>query len=163
MSRTKRRVKKWTDEERQYIIDNYGKVKTKAMAKHLKVTMSQFYAQTSYLRGVGLIEFTERVSNFVYESQKSPAEDELAYKRALEAEKLVQYGIKHKLRDLNLKKGSQYVVVGKDGEGRTRKESFKGVLIREYDDFVVLQGYYKQCFLKVDILIKEYDMRECLQ
>lgn len=70
------------------------------------------------------------------------------------------YGIRDNLKELSFKKGQVYQVKARIGEGNPISQFFKGKLIKEYEDFILLEGNFKQCFMKADLLIGEYEIKE---
>lgn len=69
------------------------------------------------------------------------------------------YGVALEIPKLKFKLGQNYVVRPTIEKGSLFK-IFKGKLIEETSDFIVLKGLWTECFLKKDFLIGEYGIKE---
>lgn len=146
--------KAWQDWEIEYIINNYGKLSARELAEKLDVRMTQLYSKTRYLRDFGLIE----VKDYKMDGKVNKKEKK-AYERLI-GEENRDYGMAKDLQKLRFKKGKKYKVTAKNNQGNPVSRTFEGQLIEEFEEFILLEGRYRQCFMKADLLAGEYSIKE---
>lgn len=153
--------KKWSKEEKDYVIKNHGNIKAQEIADVLEVPVKLVWSQVAYLKQTGHIDENVRGTTGISETLKKRQDKEAveAFKRAMEKEKERVCKTREKLNDLKFQKGKEYKVVSKMQHGV--QDKFKGKLIMDCDNFIVLEGNVRECFLKVDFLIGEYKIKEC--
>ena len=80
------------------------------------------------------------------------------YKRMMNEPK--DHGIGLEILKLKFKLGQTYIVNQRREKGGSLPESFKGTMICETKDYIVLEGKYTRAFLKKDFLLGEYEIKE---
>lgn len=172
-------AKIWTDADISYLIENYGKIEISDIAKHLGRSISSIINKASKLRTNGvdikksykgkpkgtknkkptkqqlLEEKKKEEERLKYEKEKE--EVERIYQRMIN--KPFDYGIGKEIPKLKFKHGQVYIVKSRADKG-ILWTTFKGKLIFETDDFILLEGKWKECFMKKDFLIGDYEIRE---
>ena len=172
-------AKRWTDADISYLIKNYGKMEISDIAKYLGKSIYAVINKATKLRTNGvdikksykgkpkgtknkkptkkqlLEEKKKEEQRLQYEKEKEEAER--VYQRIIS--KSLDYGIGDKIDNLKFKLGQTYVVKPRTDKG-ILWTTFKGKLIFETDDFILLEGKWKECFMKKDFLIGDYEIRE---
>jgi len=172
-------AKRWTDADISYLIENYGKIEISDIAKHLGRTIGATINKAAKLRvnGVNIKTFykdkpkgtkNKKPTKKQLLEEKKKEEERLQHeKEKAEVERIYQkiiskpldYGIGDKIDNLKFKLGQTYVVKPRTDKG-ILWTTFKGKLIFETDDFILLEGKWKECFMKKDFLIGDYEIRE---
>lgn len=105
----------------------------------------------------------KRIQQIEEEKEKIEHEKEMKkykeiYKRMMNEPR--DYGIGLEILKLNFNLGQTYIVNQRREKGGSLPESFKGTMICETKDYVVLEGKYTRAFLKKDFLLGEYEIKE---
>ena len=105
---------------------------------------------------IGTVEKEELVIEKV--DKKEVEKYERIFNRAIKKElKNRDYGIGKTLKNINYILGKTYIV---KSSSKKAPDSFKGKLIQQTQDYIVLEGRYRQCCMKKDFLIGEYEIKE---
>lgn len=172
-------AKRWTDADISYLIESYGKMEIYDIAKHLRRSIDAVMNKASKLRANGVDIKTsykgkpkgtknKKPTKKQLLAEKKKEEQRLKYeKEKMEVERIYQriineplnYGIGKEIPKLKFKHGQVYIVKSRADKG-ILWTSFKGKLIFETDDFILLEGKWKECFMKKDFLIGDYEIRE---
>ncbi len=174
-------AKRWTDADISYLIKNYGKMEIYDIAKHLGRSIDAVINKATKLRtnGVDIKKFYKGKPKGT--KNKKPIKKQLLEERKKEEERLkyekekeeveriyrriiskpLDYGngIGKEIPKLKFKHGQVYIVKPKTDKG-ILWTTFKGKLIFETDNFILLEGKWKECFMKKDFLIGDYEIRE---
>lgn len=186
----------WTEEDKEFVINNYNKMAASDIAKKLGRNITSIYSQVHTLKGKGYDlkakthkmgwsrEETQQLKElYTRKSTKEIAKklnrsvsvvykkgDELGlikkrssvYTKIIDTEDDIKKGLN--LDDLKFTKGKYYHVRklrGKQGTQTEGQGDFKGGLIQETSRHITLKGKLRrESFLKVDLMIGEYEIRE---
>lgn len=152
------RGREWTPEEDNYLLENFGLVSNEELVKKLNRSLSSIRARFYNLESNPI--FKKKREKI--EKIKTEREMKGYYKMLRSIRNNRDYGIGDKIKDLKFKIGQVYVVKTPD-EHRERYRVFKGKLIQETDNFIVLENRWRESFLKKDFLIGAYEIREVSQ
>lgn len=147
----------WTEEEEQFLLGNPN-ITAREMAKALDRSIDSVNNKRAVLRNPGReIErkSAEEIKNLEIERDKAAIK---AYKRLMNES--VDIG-RLRLSDVKAKVGQVYIV----SRNNTRKKSknyFKGEVIQVTQRHITLKNKngIRETFLKADILLKEYEIKE---
>ncbi len=138
---------KWTEEQTEYLKENYGKESVINIAKGLGVETYVIYNKIRKLEGKGVPGFkTNR-------------------KRRYKGTPKANEGKEIKLNNIrnNIDLGKKYTV--KQNTKVTKKNYFEGVAIHQNSRHITLQNTktkVRETFLRVDLLISEYSFKEVM-
>lgn len=173
-------AKRWTDADISYLIENYGKMEISDIAKHLGKSIDAVINKATKLRANGVDIKTSYKGKPKGTKNKKPTkqqlleekkkeEQRLKYeKEKMEVERIYQkiiskpldYGIGDKIDNLKFKLGQTYVIMIPK-QFRSPAKAFKGKLIQETNDFIVLENSkWRESFLKKDLLTGIYEIKE---
>lgn len=156
------RVREWTPEEDNYLLENFGLVSNEELVKKLNRSLRSIRGRFYRLESNPIFKKKREKIDKKIEKIKIEREMKDYYKMLRSIRNNRDYGIGDKIKDLKFKIGQVYVVKIPD-EHRERYRVFKGKLIQETDDFIVLENRWRESFLKKDFLIGAYEIKEVSQ
>lgn len=135
-----RRYKRWTKEEDVYLIKNKQK-NIDALANDLGRTSASISVRLSQLRRQGKLGETGK---------------------SIPYQKRYRASIKERqIQSIRLEEGALYTVTPQTGKRDKTPKTIE--VIRNYKDHILVKnGPYKECYLKRDILINEYEFKEVI-
>ena len=133
-----RRYKRWTKEEDVYLIKNKQK-NIDELAKHLGRTVASITVRLSHLRRQRKLGDTGKSASYKKRYRASIKE--------------------RQIQSIRLEEGALYTVTPQTGKRDKTPKTIE--VIRNYKDHILVKnGFYKECYLKRDILINEYEFKE---
>lgn len=144
-------------QQKQFITENYGLMKTKEMAEKLNVSYQTVYRLIRELKDVGILPEISK------ESEKPKRTKQISKNKS------IPIAIQEKMKKLeqsiaeldgNLTIGRTYKITNTKARDEYEKQGFTGKLISKYGRYYIFQGKYRESFLKIDFAIGEYTIEE---
>lgn len=128
----------WTKEQEQYLIDNHGKITYREMAENLGKELNQVTAKMQQLDRKDLVNRSRYKQGF--------SKEDCLYSEDLK---------------ININVGDRCSMSFRINERSKNKKSKKGVVIQKTKDHITIKfdKGYCESFLKVDLIIGEYQIR----